>query len=191
MASDFRSGDALFGLGRDLRILFWNAAAEELTGIPTDDAVGRPCWDVLGGIDGKGDLVCHAGCSSARLALKGWPVSPQQLNVKTSRGRRPVTLSTIAVRNSDEPVILHLLRNGEELPSENEPPLREPPPTLTPRQLEVLSLLGEGTPAKVIARRFGIAETTVRNHIRLLLAELGCHSQLEALAKARRLRLIA
>ena len=41
-----------------------------------------------------------------------------------------------------------------------------------------------------IAEQLQIAEPTVRNHIRAILLELGCHSQLEALAAARRLRLL-
>jgi DNA-binding NarL/FixJ family response regulator len=55
----------------------------------------------------------------------------------------------------------------------------------------VLGLLAEGVPAKVIAARLGLAEATVRNHIRAILFELGTHSQLEAVAKARRLDLVA
>jgi DNA-binding NarL/FixJ family response regulator len=31
----------------------------------------------------------------------------------------------------------------------------------------------------------------VRNHVQAILLELGCHSQLEALAKARRLGLVS
>jgi DNA-binding NarL/FixJ family response regulator len=61
---------------------------------------------------------------------------------------------------------------------------------LTPRQRQVLALLAEGVPAKVIAVRLGLAEPTVRNHIRAILRALGCHSQLEALARARRLELV-
>lgn len=61
---------------------------------------------------------------------------------------------------------------------------------LTPRQRQVLALLAEGVPAKVIAVRLGLAEPTVRNHIRAILHALGCHSQLEALARARRLELV-
>ena len=60
------------------------------------------------------------------------------------------------------------------------------PVALTARQLEVLELLGRGKPAKVIAGLLAISETTVRNHIRMILLELGCHSQLEAVAEARR-----
>lgn len=61
---------------------------------------------------------------------------------------------------------------------------------LSPRQTQVLVLLSEGVPVKAIAVRLGLAETTVRNHIRTLLAKLGCHSQLEAVAKGRRIGLL-
>lgn len=46
----------------------------------------------------------------------------------------------------------------------------------------MLELLAEGAPAREIALRLGLAEATVRNHIRLMFLKLGCHSQLEAVA---------
>lgn len=57
---------------------------------------------------------------------------------------------------------------------------------LSPRQREILDLLGEGVHAREIAARLGLSEPTVRNHIQVLLRKLGCHSQLEAVAVARR-----
>lgn len=65
-----------------------------------------------------------------------------------------------------------------------------PAGSLSRRQSEVLELLAEGIPAREIAVRLGLAETTVRNHIRHLLRKLGCHSQLEAVAVAYRLDLL-
>lgn len=61
---------------------------------------------------------------------------------------------------------------------------------LSPRQYEVLELLANGIPARQIAVRLGLAEATVRNHIRHLLRKLGCHSQLEAVAVAYQLDLL-
>jgi PAS domain S-box-containing protein len=191
VSDEFRSGDALFSFDEELRVTSWNDAAQELTGIPEDEAVGRPCWDVLCGVDVQGGVVCHKGCSSARLARHGWPVAAQDLLIKASGGKRRVMVSTIAVRRDGEPpVFLHLLRNGLELPDE-EAEVDAAAPRLTPRQLEVLEALADGAPAKLIARRFGIAESTVRNHIRMILVELGCHSQLEAVAEARRRHLLS
>jgi PAS domain S-box-containing protein len=59
-------------------------------------------------------------------------------------------------------------------------------PSLTPRQSEVLALLAEGGSTSEIAATLGLAEETVRNHIRQLLRRLGVHSRLAAVAYARR-----
>ena len=69
-------------------------------------------------------------------------------------------------------------------------PPPETPGVLSTRQQQVLELLAEGVPAREIAPTLGIAEATVRNHIRLILHKLGCHSQLQAVAAAVRLGLL-
>jgi DNA-binding CsgD family transcriptional regulator len=63
---------------------------------------------------------------------------------------------------------------------------REPQPRLTPRQHEVLELLAHGYSTARIAGALGIADETARNHIRLLLSELGVHTRLEAVVVAFR-----
>jgi len=190
---ELRSGDPLFTFDTDLRLLSWNRAAEELTGVPAGDAVGRRCWEILGGRDEAGATVCHAGCSYARLARDGWPVPCHDLTIRTESGRRRVAISTIALRGGERPLFAHVVLAGAEAPDEvptPPPSTDERAPDLTPRQREILRRLSEGQPAKVIARDLGLAETTVRNHIRAVLLELGCHSQLAAVAKGRRLRIL-
>jgi len=49
---------------------------------------------------------------------------------------------------------------------------------LTPRQLEVLALLCEGLPNKLICRRLSISAGTVKAHISGILRELGVASRL-------------
>jgi DNA-binding NarL/FixJ family response regulator len=61
---------------------------------------------------------------------------------------------------------------------------------LTPREKEVLRLMGEGLPSRAIAADMGISYTTVRTHIRSLGNKLAVHSKLEAIVKARELGLI-
>jgi PAS domain S-box-containing protein len=185
-ATTFRSGDALFGFDADSTIVSWNRAADELTGVCADEAVGRYCWEVLGGHDDRGNLVCHPGCSTARLAREGWPVPCQGLLIKARNGKRRVEVSTVVVHEGSRPLFLHVMVPRRETPSQHAASV-----LLTPRQQQVLRLLAEGIPAKVIAGRLGLAEATVRNHIRAILAALETHSQLEAIAKARRLQLIA
>lgn len=184
-AKAFRSGDALVAFDADLTVVSWNRAAEELTGVSADQAVGRHCWEVLGGRDERGDIVCHPGCSTARLAREGWPVRCHGLLIRTREGERRVEMSTVAVDEGDRRLFLHVIVPRREAASPSAVSV-----SLTHRQRQVLTLLADGVPAKVIAARLGLAEATVRNHIRAILVALGTHSQLEAIAKARRRQLI-
>ena len=72
--------------------------------------------------------------------------------------------------------------------------IREPsdalPVHLTPRQLEVLALLCEGLPNKLIGRRLNISGATVKIHIAGILRALNVSSRLQAAIAARRLGLI-
>jgi DNA-binding CsgD family transcriptional regulator len=60
---------------------------------------------------------------------------------------------------------------------------------LTPRQLEVLALLCEGLPNKLICRQLSISAGTVKAHISGILRELAVTSRLQAVVTARRLGL--
>ncbi|MEU1115985.1 MULTISPECIES: response regulator transcription factor [unclassified Streptomyces] len=62
---------------------------------------------------------------------------------------------------------------------------------LTPREREVLQLLGEGRTTAEISERLGVALNTGRNHVQRVLAKLGARSQLEAVTIARREGLLA
>ncbi|HLZ37659.1 MAG TPA: response regulator transcription factor [Mycobacteriales bacterium] len=57
---------------------------------------------------------------------------------------------------------------------------------MTARELEVLRLLADGLSNAAIAARLTISVHTVRNHVASILAKLGVHSKLEALATAVR-----
>jgi len=61
---------------------------------------------------------------------------------------------------------------------------------LTPRQLEVLALLCEGLPNKLICRQLNISAGTVKAHISGILRELGVASRLQAVVAARRRGLV-
>lgn len=60
---------------------------------------------------------------------------------------------------------------------------------LSPRQIEVLRLLIEGSSNKVIARRLDISPSTVRTHIESLFVRLDVHSRTQAVVAAARLGL--
>jgi PAS domain S-box-containing protein len=175
-----RSGTAVFRTDADGRIAEWNPAAERLTGIAAGEAVGRPCWDVIAGRDGEGSLLCHPGCSAARLAREGWPVRSLEANVRTTAGTKRLRVSTIVLRGEEGPTILHTMHEADASASA----AAAGAPALTPRQRQVLVLLAQGVRARQIAARLRLSETTVRNHIQAILLAFGVHSQLEAVARA-------
>ena len=61
---------------------------------------------------------------------------------------------------------------------------------LTPRELEVLQLLAEGLPNKIIAQTLEISDYTVKFHVNSILSKLGAQSRTEAVTRAIRLGLI-
>ncbi|HET6436966.1 MAG TPA: response regulator transcription factor [Anaeromyxobacter sp.] len=70
------------------------------------------------------------------------------------------------------------------------PEVAEEAEPLTPREREVLALLGEGLANKAIAARLGISEHTAKFHVNALLAKLGAESRAEAIVRAARLGLL-
>ena len=57
---------------------------------------------------------------------------------------------------------------------------------LPPRELEVLRFLEEGLAVQQISRRMGISIHTARGYVKTLLSKLDAHTQLEAVANAKR-----
>ncbi len=186
--TELSSGTAVFRTDGDNLIRDWNPECERLTGVTAEEAEGRFCWEVIAGRDAQGGIVCHPGCSIARLAQQGWPVRCTDLNLRTHYGPKRVTISTIVLRDDAGTTVLHPLREA----TEHEPAAKadDVRPCLTRRQREILYLLIEGIRVRQIAARLTLSETTVRNHIRAILRELGAHSQLEAVARARALALV-
>jgi|Tabmets5t2r1_1033131.scaffolds.fasta_scaffold00619_4 two-component system nitrate/nitrite response regulator NarL len=63
--------------------------------------------------------------------------------------------------------------------------------SLTPRELQVLRLLAEGNGSEAIAERLVISPKTVASHLQRVMAKLGVHSRVHAVARAYQLGLIA
>jgi DNA-binding NarL/FixJ family response regulator len=60
------------------------------------------------------------------------------------------------------------------------------PPAISDREREVLDLLADGLPNKVIARRLGIAERTVKAHVSRIFTALGVTDRTQAALWAQR-----
>lgn len=201
-----RTADAVFVVDPDSRIVYWDARAESLTGLMAEEVVGAPCYQSLRGECEDGGSFCTHECSVMRLARAGQPPASYDMCISTRWGqKRWVGVSILSVRSDEGPYLIHLLRDAQKthetlemarglirLSSKEGAPAPDPRdlPALTPRQMEVLDLLAEGRSAKEIGQSLYLSEATVRNHVRSLLQALGAHSQLEALAKARKLGLL-
>ncbi|MGZ4396720.1 MAG: response regulator [Gaiellaceae bacterium] len=67
---------------------------------------------------------------------------------------------------------------------------KEPLDRLTPREREVLELLGRGFPNKLIARELALSEKTVKTHVGNVLAKLGVTDRTQAAVLAVRAGLV-
>src|SRR5829696_1659834 len=203
---EVRTGDAVYVVDPDYRIVHWDSRMESLTGALAQEALGQPCYDAVMGEREDGGPFCAHGCSVMHLARAHRPVSSFDMRIKTRSGdRRWMNVSNLTVETEEGPYLVHLLRDSQgthdalemahgliQLTSKKEAPAprRRHIPALTPRQLEVLQLLSEGKSVKEIGKELYLSEATVRNHVRSLLQALGAHSQLEVLAKAREMGIL-
>jgi PAS domain S-box-containing protein len=211
---DIASGtaDAAFGTDEEGRVVIWNKAAERLLGYGAAEVLGKPCHEVLCGMDVFGNRLCDQGCTLNWMARRHEAVHRFEMEVRNaSRQRLPVEVSVIVVRGPrpSQYTIIHLLRpaaHGEEaepawrraearpaslLPTVGPPrPSPTPPQSLTAREAQILRLLADGSGAGEIADSLFISVTTVRNHIQNILRKLEVHSKLEAVSVALRNRLI-
>ena len=64
--------DGVYVVDSELRILYWNAAAEQITGYTADQVVGKRCQDnILTHIDDHGCQLCTKGCPLAKVMQDG------------------------------------------------------------------------------------------------------------------------
>jgi DNA-binding NarL/FixJ family response regulator len=85
--------------------------------------------------------------------------------------------------------VLELLTRRDRLFLDASVPPEERSAGLTPRELQVLWLLVEGRSNRKIAETLFISGKTASVHVTSILAKLGVHSRLEAIARARELGL--
>jgi PAS domain S-box-containing protein len=126
----------------------------------------------------------HAREQFARKVIGESDATEYQTSVLDADGRRmDVDVSSVALRADGEVVGVF----GIVTPARIQP-LTDPPRqavVLTPRQRQVLGLLGDGRTTGTIASELGIAEETARNHIKAVLRALDANSRLEAVVAAR------
>ena len=87
---------------------------------------------------------------------------------------------TVIVREVEVPAPVNFVRDDSTVQSLG----------LTPRELEILSLIAEGLSNKEIAERAFVSENTVKTHSSRVFEKLGAHRRTQAVQLAKELRLI-
>jgi len=92
--------EGVFTVDKDWRITSFNRAAETITGIERDDAIGKHCWEVFR------SNMCESACALRRTMRAGTPiVNTSAYIVNNQRRRIPVTVSTAVLRDETGNVI--------------------------------------------------------------------------------------
>lgn len=92
--------DGVFTVDADWCITSFNRAAEEITGIPRGEAIGKHCSDVFR------SSMCESGCSLRQTLKTGKPVIGKVCYiVDAGGGRIPISVSTAVLRDSRGKVI--------------------------------------------------------------------------------------
>lgn len=92
--------EGVFTVDPEWRITAFNRAAERITGVRRQDAVGRVCSDVFRA------SVCEGACALRRTFSSGKPVVSATANIINAGGKRvPIRISTALLRDKDGAVI--------------------------------------------------------------------------------------
>ena len=86
--------DGVFTVDREWRITSFNRAAERITGVHRDEAIGARCCDVFRA------SICGSGCALRYTVSSGEPVVNKAIMILDSKSRKvPVRISTAVLRD--------------------------------------------------------------------------------------------
>ena len=84
--------DGIFTVDQDWRITTFNRAAEKITGIKKDEAIGRHCWEVFKA------SICEKRCSLRQTIETGEQIINQSIFIIDSKGERIPIVDSNVVR---------------------------------------------------------------------------------------------
>lgn len=206
----YHTVDGAFAIDAKQRITFWNQGCSQLFGVSAEQAVGRPCNEVVKGEGPPGHPICMRRCRVARLGKGEKAPKTFAILVRDGSGkelRLSVSIVLVPAGPKDSWTCVHLLHREaavnvlEALDHPRQQRRRaggggDPRRggvaafALTTREQEVLELMAEGLATPMVAELLNIRLVTVRNHIQHIHEKLGVHSQAETVAYAYRHNLV-
>ena len=92
--------DGVFTVGLDWRITSFNRAAERITGIPREEAVGRICAEVFKA------TICETACVLRRTMETGEPIVNEEIAIVRSDGAPvPISISTALLKDEQGEIV--------------------------------------------------------------------------------------
>lgn len=86
--------DGVFSVDNEWRIVSFNQAASNITGVPVEAAIGRPCCEILRA------SICEEECALKRAMAAGRPTVAKHTKIVNSQGLQiPISLSTVIVKD--------------------------------------------------------------------------------------------
>ncbi|HTZ26077.1 MAG TPA: response regulator transcription factor [Streptosporangiaceae bacterium] len=151
-----------------------------------DNAAVNLCEELTGRSEAPRVVMMSSGSEAARIAdavragTAAWVRKDESLNHLLHVMRGVVEGETWLPR-AEMGAVLRLLLEDRERQRESDRLLA----ALTPREREILSCLADGAGRHDVAERLHLSANTVRTHLQNLMAKLGVHSTLEAVALTR------
>ncbi len=171
-------------------IIFWNAEAKRILGHDAHSVIGQKCYEVVQSLPMGGDKpICMENCPAIIAANRGRipPVSHVRMLCSSGERRQVTVIPLIVHDQADEVVLIHMFH---ETPADETAAFDPDVPSLTPRELEVLSLLALGFSTGEVAEQLFISVHTVRTHVRNASEKLHANSMMAAVLAAHRQHLI-
>lgn len=99
--------DGVYFVDKDIRITYWNSAAEKITGYSLQEILNTRCPDNrLQHIDQKGKKLCKEGCPLHETLKDGQPREVENLFLYHKDGHRvPISIKISPIRNADGEII--------------------------------------------------------------------------------------
>ena len=87
--------DGVFTVDNRWRITSFNRAAEKITGVSREEALGRPCCDVFRA------SICESECALRETQATGLPIVNKAVYIIRPDGRRvPISISTAMLKDT-------------------------------------------------------------------------------------------